>query len=197
MTDLMELLWPNKLKVLLAVTLVVPAFFIIQVVPGYSRDNLLIPLILAIVLAYWVASFIDLFIESRTTKIAIATIAAIVSIVLGYLFTQATTMVCDPVHDPGGVVCDPVHVPTTTPAVVATTGPTTTTPMIFDPVHVPTTTPAVIATTGPTTTTPMIFDPVHEPSSCSQSCYDTFSTSTGPSDLVAQKLEECLRNCGR
>ena len=80
------------------------------------------------------------------------------------------TMVCDPVHDPGGVVGDPVHIPTTTPA--------------------------VIATTGPTTTTPMIFDPVHEPGSCSQACHDTFSPAAGTSD-VTQKLEECLRNCGR
>jgi hypothetical protein len=183
---LMEALRPNGLKVLLAITLMVPAFFIIQVVPGYSWDNLLIPVILAIVLAYWVACMIDYLVQSRTTKIAIATVAAIVSIVLGYIFTQTMTM-----------VCDPVHIPTTTPAVIATTGPTTTTPMIFDPVHVPTTTPAVIATTGPATTSPMIFDPVHEPSSCEQACYDTFGKASHTSDVVTQKLIECLKNCGR
>jgi hypothetical protein len=183
---LMEALRPNGLKVLLAITLMVPAFFIIQVVPGYSWDNLLIPVILAIVLAYWVACMIDYLVQSRTTKIAIATVAAIVSIVLGYIFTQTMTM-----------VCDPVHIPTTTPAVIATTGPTPTTPMIFDPVHVPTTTPAVIATTGPATISPMIFDPVHEPSSCEQACYDTFGKASHTSDVVTQKLIECLKNCGR
>lgn len=195
--QLVEALRPSGLKVLLAVTLVVPAFFLIQIVPGFGLHDLLVPVILAIVLAYWVACMIDYLVQSRTTKIAIATVAAIVSIVLGYIFTQTMTMVCDPVHDPGGVVCDPVHIPTTTPAVINTTVPSTTNPLIFDPVHVPTTTPAVIATTGPTTTTPLIFDPVHEPGACSQVCHDTFSSTAGTSDIVAQKLEECLRNCGR
>jgi hypothetical protein len=192
-----DLFRPNGLKLLLALTLIVPVFFVITLASGFPYSDMLLLAAITVVISYGAACVIDDAIQSRTTKIAIASVAALISIVLGYIFTQTMTMVCDPVHDPGGVVCDPVHIPTTTPAVIATTGPTTTTPIIFDPVHVPTTTPAVIATTGPTTTTPMIFDPVHEPDSCSQACYDTFSSTAHTSDLVTQKLEECLRNCGR
>jgi len=88
-------------------------------------------------------------------------------------------MVCDPVHDPGGMVCDPVHIPETT---------------TITPMQTVTTVPTVITTAQPTPTTPMIFDPVHEPGGSGPGYGVLSGTTTG---IVAQKLDECLRNCNR
>ena len=173
MTDAGELLRPGRMKILLAVTLFLPVCLLVYFLGSIAVETpgILATGILGIPVSYAAGCVIDASVQSRPIKIAIASIAALVSILLGYIFTQTMTMVCDPVHDPGGVVCDPVHIPPTTPA--------------------------VIATTGPYTTTPMIFDPVHEPGSCSQACHDTFSSSSQTNELVSRKLEECLRNCGR
>ena len=173
MTIAYDLFRPNGLKLLLAVTFIIPVFFALVLSTGFSYGNIVFPAAITIVISYIAACVLDEVIQSRTIKILIASVAAVVSLILGYILVRSMSVVCDPVHDPGHIICDPVHLPETTTA------------------------PTVIVTVQPTATTPMIFDPVHEPSSCSQSCYDTFSTSTGPSDLVAQKLEECLRNCGR
>jgi hypothetical protein len=115
------------------------------------------------------AFLIDHLVQSRPVKIAIASVAVLVSIVLGSLLVRSMTMVCDPVHDPG-VVCDPVHVPETTTA------------------------PTVIATVQPTSTTPMICDPVHEPGGSGAGYGVLSGTTTG---IVAQKLDECKKKCGR
>ena len=176
MSELVDVLRPDGLKLLLAVTLLVPAYVIIQVVSGYPSRDLWIPVILAILLSYWAACLIDYTVQSRTTKIFIATGAALVSIILGYILTRSTTLVCDPVHNPGGPVYDPVHTP----------GPTS----------MPTT-PVVITTTEPVATPPLIYDPVHQPGTCSQACRDAISNTAGITDAVARKLDECLQNCGR
>ena len=188
MTSAYDLFRPNGLKLLLALTLIVPIYFALLLVTGFPHYSMLLPAIITLVISYGAACVLDEVIQSRTIKILIASVAAVVSIILGYILIRSMTMVCDPVHDPGHIVCDPVHVPespTAAPTVIHTVRPTTTTA------------PTVIHTVMPTTTTPMIFDPVHEPGSCSQVCRDTFSTTAGTTDLVAQKLDECLRNCGR
>ena len=41
----------------------------------------------------------------------------------------------------------------------------------------------------------MIFDPVHEPGSCSGDICGSCPVS--PTGIVAQKLDECLKNCNR
>jgi hypothetical protein len=172
MTRAHDLFRPNGLKLLLALTLLVPVWFALTLVNGYPYGNPVFPAALTLVLAYAAACVVDDLVQSRTIKILIASVAAIVSILLGYIMVRSMTMVCDPVHDPGGMVCDPVHIPDTTA-------------------------PVVITTSGPGTTTPMIFDPVHEPGSCSQACRDAVGHATGTAEIVAQKLDECLRSCGR
>lgn len=165
-----DLFRPGRLKLLLAATFVIPVFFVLFMGGDLLYRDLLFPAVLSVVLSYGAACVIDDIVQSRSLKIALASAAALVSIVLGSLLVRSMTMVCDPVHDPG-LVCDPVHVPET-----------------------PTTVPTVINTVGPGETPPMIFDPVHEPGSCSQACDTAASV---PSGAVAGKLEECLRSCGR
>jgi len=203
MTGVMDFFRPNGLKLLLGITLIVPALFVVLLDNRFSLYNPVVPVLIAIVVGYMAACVLDEVIQSRAIKILIASVAAIISIILGYILIRSMTMVCDPVHDPGHIVCDPVHTPaphTTTPTVIHTVRPTTTTPMIFDPVHTPaphTTAPTVIHTVMPTRTTPVICDPVHVPGGCAQACRDALSNAAGTTDIVAQKLDECLQNCYR
>jgi hypothetical protein len=170
MTGALDFFRPNGLKLILAATLVVPALFIVLLVTGFSLWEPAVPVVIAIGIGYAAACVLDLVIQSRALKIAIASVAALVSIILGSLMIRSMTMICDPVHDPG-MVCDPVHVPE------------------------PATTPTVIATVQPSSTTPMIFDPVHEPNSCSG---DVCSVAPGfATGIVAEKLDECRKKCGR
>ena len=188
MTGVMDFFRPNGLKLLLGITLIVPALFVVLLDNRFSLYNPVVPVLIAIVVGYMAACVIDEVIQSRTTKIAVASVAAIVSIILGYILVRSMTMVCDPVHDPGHIVCDPVHVPespTTAPTVVHTVRPTSTT------------VPTVIHTVRPTSTTPMICDPVHVPGGYSQACRDALSNAAGTTEIVAQKLDECLQNCNR
>lgn len=163
-----DLFRPDELKILLAATLIVPVFFLIVLVTGYPYSDMVFPAAITFVISYVAACVIDDAIQSRTTKILIASVAAVVSIILGYILIRSMTMVCDPVHDPGHIVCDPVHTPE--PA---------------------TTVPTVIATVQPPSTPPMIFDPVHEPNSCGGDvCQVTPGIITG---IVAEKLDECRK----
>lgn len=169
MTGVPDFLRPDLLKLLLAATLVVPSLFFVLIVTGFTLWDPLVPVVIAIVIAYPLACVIDRLVENRTLKIAIASVAALVSIVLGSLLVRSMTIICDPVHDPG-MVCDPVHVP--------------------EPSE-----PAIIATVRPGETTPMIFDPVHEPGSCSS---DVCSSAPGVvTSIVAEKPDECRKTIVR
>jgi hypothetical protein len=169
MTDEPGFIRPNRTKLILAATLVVPSLFFVLIVTGFTLWDPLIPIAIAIVIAYASACVIDRLVENRTLKIAIASVAALVSIVIGSILVRSMTIICDPVHDPG-MVCDPVHIPETTE-------------------------PTVIATVRPLETTPMIFDPVHEPGSCSNDvCSIVPGVVTG---IVAEKLDECRKKIGR
>jgi hypothetical protein len=170
MSGVSDFLRPDGLKFILAATLVVPSLAVVLLVPGFSLGEPAVPVMIAIPAGYVAACVIDRAIQSRTLKIAIASVAALVSIILGSLMIRSMTMVCDPVHDPG-MVCDPVHVPDT-PATAST----------------------VISTVVPDGTTPMIFDPVHEPGGCSN---DVCSIAPGiATGLVAEKLDECQKKIG-
>lgn len=169
MTGVPDFLRPDRLKLLLAATLVVPTLFFVLIVTGFTVRDPLVPVAIAIVIVYPLACVIDRLVANRTLKIAIASVAALVSIVLGSLLVRSMTIICDPVHDPG-MVCDPVHIP--------------------EPSE-----PTIIATVRPGETTPMIFDPVHEPGSCSS---DVCSIAPGVvTGIVAEKLEECRKKIGR
>jgi hypothetical protein len=171
MTGALNFLRPNRLKLILAATLIVPTLFCVLLITGFSLWEPVVPVVIALVIGSLAACVIDYLVQSRTLKIAIASVAALVSIILGYLMVRSMTMVCDPVHDPG-MVCDPVHIPDTT-----------------------TTAPTVIATVQPPSTSPMIFDPVHEPNSCGGDvCQVAPGIATG---IVAEKLDECRKLCGR
>lgn len=164
-----DLFRPDRLKLLLATTLIIPVFFVLVLVTGFPYNDMLFPAAITVVISYAIACVIDDAVQSRTLKIAIASVAALVSIVLGSLLIRSMTIICDPVHDPG-MVCDPVHIPETPE-------------------------PTVIATVRPVETTPMIFDPVHEPGSCSG---DVCSIAPGiATGIVAEKLDECRKKCGR
>jgi hypothetical protein len=164
-----DLFRPEGLKLLLAATLIIPVFFVLVLVNGFPYNDMLFPAAITVVIAYVIACVIDDAVQSRTLKIAIASVAALVSIVLGSILVRSMTIICDPVHDPG-MVCDPVHIPETSE-------------------------PTVIATARPLETTPMIFDPVHEPGSCSS---DMCSIAPGiVTGIVAEKLDECRKKIGR
>jgi hypothetical protein len=164
-----DLFRPDGLKLLLTATLMIPVFFVLVLASGFPSDNLLFPAVITAVISYGAACVIDEVVQSRALKIAIASIAALVSIILGSILIRSMTVICDPVHDPG-MVCDPVHVPESPE-------------------------PTVIATLGPARTTPMIFDPVHEPGGCSGDvCTIAPGIVTG---IVAEKLEECKKKIGR
>jgi len=172
MTRAHDLFRPDRMKLVLAVTLIVPVFFIIFAVAGFPYSDLLFMAAITVVISYLAACVIDDLVTSRKVKIAIASAAAVISIVLGYILVRSMTMVCDPVHEPGGIVCDPVHTPSpSTPA------------------------PTVITTVRPVTTTPIICDPVHVPGS---SGGDVSPLTPGiVSGIVAEKLDECRKMCGR
>ena len=106
-----DLFRPNGLKLLLAATLLVPVFFVIVLVNGFPYSDMIFPAAITVVISYVAACVIDDAVQSRSVKIAIASVAALVSIILGSILVRSMTMVCDPVHDPGHIVCDPVHVP--------------------------------------------------------------------------------------
>jgi hypothetical protein len=164
-----DLFRPDGLKLLLAATLIIPVFFVLVLVTGFPYNNLLFPAAITVVISYAAACVIDDAVQSRALKIAIASVAALVSIVIGALLIRSMTVICDPVHDPG-MVCDPVHIPESTE-------------------------PTVIATVRPGETTPMIFDPVHEPGSCGG---DVCSVAPGiVTGIVAEKLDECRKKIGR
>jgi ribose/xylose/arabinose/galactoside ABC-type transport system permease subunit len=167
MTGAGDLLQPTRLRLILAATLIIPVLFFLVIISEITEGDLLVFAVLALVISYIAACGIDHLIENRTVKIAIASVAALVSLVLGYLVIRSMTMVYDPVHPPG-IVCDPVHEPGTTPTVIATVQPTATTPMIYDPVHNPAGSGAGIAVVTGTTT-----------------------------GTVAQKLDECRKKCGQ
>lgn len=168
MTGASEIMRPSGFRVILAATLVVPTLFCLMLVTGFNLDDPVLLVAVAIVIGYVAACIIDHGVQSRSIKIAIASVSALVSIILGSLIVRSMTMVCDPVHDPG-MVCDPVHVPETPE-------------------------PTVIATVAPTGTTPMIFDPVHEPGGCSGDlCTVVPGVATG---IVAEKLDECKKKVG-
>jgi hypothetical protein len=169
MTGLSDFVYPGRMKLLLAATFLVPALFLVLLVTGSDLWEPLVPAALAAAVAYAAACTADYGIRSRPLKIAIASVAALASIVLGSLLVRSMTLVCDPVHDPG-MVCDPVHVP-------ETPGPT------------------VISTVRTVETTPMIFDPVHEPGSGTSDICGTVPGIAG--SIVAEKLDECKRKCGR
>ena len=124
-----DLFRPNRLKLLLAGTLLVPGFFLLVLVNGFLHNDLIFPSVITMVICYVAASVIDDAIKSRTVKIVIATVAALVSIILGSILVRSMTMVCDPVHTPRPA--------TDAPSVIATVQPAKTTPMIFEPVHKP------------------------------------------------------------
>lgn len=180
-----DLFLPDGLKLLLAITLLLPVFFIFVLINGFPYNDLIFPAVVAVVVSYAAACVVDDLVKSRTIKILIATVAAVISIILGYLLVRSLTMVCDPVHDPGGMICDPVHTPE--PATVAITAATT----------APTPEPTVIATTMPLPTPPVICDPVHQPNSCGQACEDVIGNAVATTTYVADKLEACLQNCNR
>ncbi|OPX65283.1 MULTISPECIES: hypothetical protein [unclassified Methanoregula] len=164
-----DIIRPNGAKLLLAATFLIPSLFLVLLITGFTLWEPLVPVALSAVIAYGAACAADSCIRSRVMKIAVASAAALASIFLGSLLIRSMTLVCDPVHDPG-LVCDPVHVPETPE-------------------------PSVIPTVMPAETTPMIFDPVHDPGSCSADvCTAAPGIATG---LVAEKLEECRRKCGR
>ncbi len=166
-----DLFRPNGLKLLLAATLAIPVFFVLVLVTGFPYNDLVFPAVVAVVASYAIACVTDEAVQSRTLKIAIASIATLLSIILGSILVRSMTMVCDPVHDPG-MVCDPVHIP--------------------EPATAP---PTIIATVVPAETPPMIFDPVHEPGGCSG---DICSVAPGiATGIVAQKLDECKKMCGK
>jgi hypothetical protein len=173
MTGILDFFRPNGLRLLLGITLIVPALFGVLLVSGFSLYEPAVPVAIAIAVGYVAACVLDEVIQSRTIKILIASVAAVVSLILGYILVRSMSVVCDPVHDPGHIVCDPVHTPAS-----------------------PSMTPTVITTVRPTTP-PMIFDPVHEPNSCGQACRDAISNAAGTTDIVARKLDECLQNCYR
>lgn len=170
MTRAHDLFRPNRMKLLLSATLIVPVFFIIVLVTGFPGRDMLFPAVVTVVISYAVASVIDDSVRSRTIKILIASAAAVVSIILGYILVRSMTMVCDPVHDPGTIVCDPVHTPESP------------------------TVPAVVTTVQPATTRPMIFDPVHEPAGSRAVSGIVSGTTSG---IAAEKLEECKKHCNR
>ena len=89
-----------------------------------------IPVIAAVIAAYLLACIIDYAVVSRTLKIAVASVAALVSVVIGSIMVRSMTMVCDPVHIP--------DTPTEVPTIISTIGPGDTPPMIFDPLRPPT-----------------------------------------------------------
>ena len=135
----------------------------------YVGIEIAIVAVITVVISYAAACVIDDAVQSRTLKIAIASIAALVSIVIGALLLRSMTAICDPVHDPV-MVCDPVHIPESAE-------------------------PTVIATVRPMETTPMIFDPVHAPGSCGgDGCSNAPGIVTG---IVAEKLDECRKKIGR
>lgn len=172
MTGICDFFRPNGLKVILALTFLVPVYVAIMLAAGFPYPDTVVAAALAVIISYGAACVLDCCIGSRTVKIAIAAVAGVLSIILGYLFTQTVHVVCDPVHDPGRIVCDPVHTPA--PA---------------------TTEPSVIATVRPVTTTPVICDPVHVPAGSGE---DLSPVTPGiVSGIAAGKLDECRKMCGR
>lgn len=171
MTGAPDFFQPDGQKLILAVTLIVPALFVVLLVTGFSLKDPVVPVAIAIAAACTAACIIDRLVRSRTIKIAVAAVAAILSIILGYILVRSMTIVCDPVHDPGHIVCDPVHTP----------GPATAAPTVIAPVR-------------PTATTPMIFDPVHQPGSSGAGYGILSGTTTG---IVAEKPDECKKMCER
>jgi hypothetical protein len=69
-------------------------------------------IILGIVLSYLISVIVDYYVTSQNTKIIIAFILGLCSIIILYLVYKFMTdpIICDPVHNPGNqTVCDPVH----------------------------------------------------------------------------------------
>lgn len=90
-----DLFRPNGLKLVLAGTLLVPGFFLLVPVNGFPYNDLSFPAVMTMVICYVAACVIDDAIKSRPVKIAIASAAALVSLILGSILVWSMTMVCD------------------------------------------------------------------------------------------------------
>ncbi|OPX57355.1 MAG: hypothetical protein A4E25_02255 [Methanobacterium sp. PtaB.Bin024] len=136
MVNIKEFLYPNKFKITLFLLLFIPSIALIILLLGqnyiyssydyfYSSfilvDALLFLtsispfILLGVILSYFLGCFIDYYIPNEKTKITIAIISGIVSLIIVYIFYKMITepVICDPVHVPSNnqTVCDPVHKP--------------------------------------------------------------------------------------
>jgi hypothetical protein len=100
MTDRQGFFWPSGLKIDMALTLMVPIFSVIFIVSGFEFNDVTFSIILTIAISYAASCVLDQTVKSRTVKIIIASVAALVSILLGYILVRGMIMVCDPVHTP-------------------------------------------------------------------------------------------------
>lgn len=113
---LKDIFRPNRFKSLLIIVLFIPSivlsFLSFDMLRGgfvyWEMWHSIAIIVFGALISVVGGSFIDYFIKSRTIKIVIASISALISIIIGFITLASMTMVCDPVHD---VVCDPVHVP--------------------------------------------------------------------------------------
>lgn len=102
MVTFKDFIKPNGLKVILALVLLIPSFILSFIVISITFQNVLVLILMGIIFSYFFACLLDSLIKNKTIKIVFASISALVSIIIGYIWIRSMTMVCDPVH----------HVPT-------------------------------------------------------------------------------------
>jgi len=100
MVTFKDFIKPNGLKIVLALVLLIPSFILSFIVLSITFQNFLVLIILGIVLSYLIAGLLDSLIKNKTVKIVIASVSALISIIIGYIWVRSMTMVCDPVHIP-------------------------------------------------------------------------------------------------
>lgn len=103
--DLKNWISPNKTKLILFITLLVPfyavfLFFALGLPNSINSFNYVLFYILPLVISYLVASSLDFFIESKSVKYGLGGLFALGSAFLGYLFYKSFSqpIVYDPVH---------------------------------------------------------------------------------------------------
>lgn len=127
MADIREFLKPNKIKIILVLSMAIPIIILIITVFGlnftYTDYNYLAShylvnpalflitislfLLFGLILSYLLGSLIDYYLKNKNLKIFIAFISGLISLLIIYILYKMVTepIICDPVHEPhtGGI----------------------------------------------------------------------------------------------
>ncbi len=115
MLQLNKILEPNKFKIILSTLFFIPILALLILISAiflnyldfgfydpFNLSNLPLLVLVSIFLAYFSASFMEHYVDSKNAKLSIAITSGLVSLLIMYIFYKMISepIVCDPIHQP-------------------------------------------------------------------------------------------------